>query len=323
MVYTLQQRSFFVHTTITPEQAQHYTNLPFMELLYTAHSIHRKHFDPSTIQASALLNIKNGNCSEDCSYCAQSAKYTTSKQKATFVDKATVLQRAQAAKNLGATRFCMGAAGRSPHGDDITYVCSLIRAVKELGLEVCVTLGMLNETDVQQLKEAGLDYYNHNIDTSAQHYTNIVTTHSFEERIHTLHLLHAAGIHICSGGILGIGEQLGDRVNMLLTLANLPEPPQSIPINILVPIPNTPLEHTPPLDPLEAVRTIALARILMPKSFIRLAAGRTKLSETAQALCFFAGANSIFIGETLLTTPNATPSDDALLFEKLNLRLQQ
>ena len=312
-----------MHTIITPEQAQQYANLPFMELLYTAHSVHRKHFDPSTIQASALLNIKNGNCSEDCSYCAQSAKYTTYTQKATFVDKATVLQRAKAAKNLGATRFCMGAAGRGPNGDDIAYVCSLIRAVKELGLEVCVTLGMLDTTDVQQLKEAGLDYYNHNIDTSAQHYTNIITTHSFEERIRTLHILHEAGIHICSGGILGIGEQLGDRIDMLLTLANLPEPPQSIPINILVPIPNTPLEHTPPLDPIEAVRTIALARILMPTSSIRLAAGRTKLSETAQALCFFAGANSIFIGETLLTTPNTTPSDDALLFEKLNLRLQQ
>jgi biotin synthase len=294
--------------------------LPFATLLYRAHSWHLHHFDLNVVETCQLLNIKTGGCPEDCGYCSQSAHHGTGVQATKLMELSEVIAAARRARDSGATRFCLGAAWRSPKSRDIWQLALMIREVKALGLETCMTLGMLKEGDAARLKDAGLDYYNHNIDTSRRHYSNIVTTRTFQDRLDTLDEVRRAGIKVCCGGIAGMGESAEDRVSMLVTLANLEEPPESVPINLLIPIPGTPLASSPGLDPLELVRTIALARLLMPKARVRLSAGRSGMTEELQALCFFAGANSIFIGETLLTTSNPSESQDAALFRRLGLR---
>ena len=301
-------------------QAQQVFFLPFMELLYKAHTVHKEYFPDYKIQASSLLSIQTGKCPEDCSYCSQSLHYGS--KLSVRVTKEEIHRRALHAKQCGATRFCMGASGRSPSGDDLDFVCESIRIVKELGLESCVTLGMLTKEDATKLAQAGLDYYNHNVDTSPSYYKNVITTRSFEERIETIRNVQEVGIRVCCGGILGLGETNEDRIQMLVALAQLPFPPHSIPINKLVPIPNTPLENAPMVDPFDFVRTIALTRIMFPSSYIRLSAGRSSMEETMQALCFFAGANSIFIGDTLLTTANTSIESDKQLLCRLGLVLE-
>ncbi|HVI90081.1 MAG TPA: biotin synthase BioB, partial [Dongiaceae bacterium] len=281
---------------------------PFNDLLFQAHTIHRAHFDPNRIQLSKLVSIKTGGCPEDCGYCSQSAHYPTGLKASKLMGLETVVTEAHKAKEAGATRYCMGAAWRSPKERDMEAVIAMVKAVKGLGLETCMTLGMLTEPQAASLAEAGLDYYNHNIDTSERFYPEIITTRSFADRLETLESVRQAGIKICSGGILGMGESIEDRVDMLVTLANLPSPPESVPINMLIPIPGTKLADAAAVDPVAFVRITALARILMPLSDIRLSAGRTAMSDEMQALCFFAGANSIFIGDTLLTAAN--PGDD-------------
>ena len=283
------------------EKAQEIFDQPFLDLVYQAQTVHRQFFKANEIQVSVLLNIKTGGCPENCSYCPQSAHYNTGLKKEPLMRVDAVLQAAQAAKNQGATRFCMGAAWRSPKDQDLEIVKEMIREVKKLGLETCVTLGMLEGYQAQSLKEAGLDFYNHNIDTSENFYNKIITTRTFEDRLKTLDHVQKAGIHVCCGGIIGMGETTKDRVEMLVLLANLDVPPQSVPINKLIPLPGTPLGDAPPVDPLDFIRTIALARILMPQSYVRLSAGRESMSDEMQALCFMAGANSIFYGEKLLT----------------------
>lgn len=304
----------------TVEEGKALFCMPFMDLLYRARTIHLENFEGNRIQASSLLSIKTGKCPEDCSYCSQSSHYGS--QESIRVSKEDVRLRAEQAKKQGATRFCMGASGRGPTGDDLDFVCECIAIVKALGMESCVTLGMLTKEDVERLSKAGLDYYNHNIDTSPDVYTKIITTRSFEERIETIRKVQEAGINVCAGGILGMGEKNEDRIEMLTILANLPTPPQSVPINKLIPIPNTPLKDSPSIDPFDFIRTIALARIMMPKSYIRLSAGRDTMEDTMQALCFFAGANSIFIGNTLLTASNAPIEKDRVLLERLGISLE-
>lgn len=293
--------------------------LPFNDLLFNAQRVHREHFDPNVVQVSTLLSIKTGGCPEDCAYCPQSAWYDTGVKIERLLSLDEVVRAAQAARAAGATRFCMGAAWRSPTDKNLEAVVAMIRAVKDLGLETCVTLGMLEAHQARRLKEAGLDYYNHNLDTSPEFYGAIITTRTYQDRLRTLEHVREAGIHICTGGIIGMGESRADRAGLLQQLANLPRHPESVPINYLVQVQGTPLYGTPRLDPFEFVRTIAVARILMPRSWIRLSAGRREMSDELQALCFFAGANSIFYGDKLLTTANSDTDHDRMLFERLGL----
>jgi len=293
--------------------------LPFNDLLFKAHSIHRETFDPNKVQVSSLLNIKTGACPEDCSYCSQSSKYDTGLEREKLMEIDQVLHQAKKAKDKGASRFCMGAAWRNPTDKSLDKVIPMIKGVKAMGMETCVTLGMLSPKQASTLKEAGLDYYNHNIDTSKEHYPNVVSTRNFQDRLDTLEAVKEANINVCSGGILGMGETETDRASMLQSLANLEQHPDSVPINLLVPIPGTPFENVKPPSESEFVRTIAVARILMPKAVVRLSAGRLDMGEGMQALCFFAGANSIFYGEQLLTTDNPTIANDKLLFSRLGI----
>lgn len=298
-------------------------SLPFNDLLFKAHTIHRTHFDPNSVQVSSLLNIKTGACPEDCSYCSQSSKYDTGLEREKLMAIDWVLEQAKEAQDKGATRFCMGAAWRNPTDKSLDKIIPMIQGVKAMGLETCVTLGMLTQEQAFTLKEAGLDYYNHNIDTSKENYSNVVTTRNFQDRLDTLESVQNADIHVCSGGILGLGERQEDRASMLRSLANLDQHPDSVPINLLVPIPGTPFEKVAPPTESEFVRTIAMARIMMPKSVVRLSAGRTQMGEAMQAMCFFAGANSIFYGERLLTTDNPDTSSDQILFAKLGIKQQR
>ena len=293
--------------------------MPFNDLLFKAHTIHREVFDPNQVQVSSLLNIKTGACPEDCSYCSQSSKYDTGLERESLMEIEQVLKKAQIAKDKGASRFCMGAAWRNPTDKSLDKVVPMIKGVKAMGMETCVTLGMLTPKQASSLKEAGLDYYNHNIDTSKEHYSNVVSTRNFQDRLDTLEAVKNADINVCSGGILGMGETEEDRASMLQSLANLEKHPDSVPINLLVPIPGTPFENVKPPSESEFVRTIAVARILMPNSVVRLSAGRLEMGEGMQALCFFAGANSIFYGEQLLTTENPTAANDLLLFKRLGI----
>ncbi|MGD9668449.1 MAG: biotin synthase BioB [Hyphomicrobiaceae bacterium] len=293
--------------------------LPFNDLLFRAATVHRTHFDPNRVQRSQLLSIKTGGCAEDCGYCSQSAHHASGLKASKLMEVRRVIEEARKAKAGGATRYCMGAAWREPKDRDMDAIVAMVEGVKALGLETCMTLGMLADTDIARLKNAGLDYYNHNIDTSERYYSEIITTRTFADRLDTLARVREAGMKVCSGGIIGMGENATDRVDMLVTLANLEEHPESVPINMLIAIPGTPLEGTAPIDPIDFVRTIALARIMMPLSFVRLSAGRTEMSDELQALCFFAGANSIFVGETLLTADNPGEDKDAELFRRLGL----
>ncbi|WP_246723770.1 biotin synthase BioB [Rhizobium sp. ARZ01] len=295
-------------------------NLPFNDLLFRAHSAHRAHFDPNAVQMSRLLSIKTGGCAEDCGYCSQSAHYPTGLKASKLMEVDRVVSEAQKAKDGGATRYCMGAAWRSPKDRDMETIIAMVRGVKALGMETCMTLGMLSPAQSAALADAGLDYYNHNIDTSERFYSEIITTRTFADRLETLSNVRDAGIKVCAGGILGMGETADDRISMLVTLANLPYPPESVPINMLIPIPGSKLADAAPVDPVDFVRTIALARILMPRSHVRLSAGRTEMSDEMQALCFFAGANSIFVGETLLTAENPGEDHDTTLFRRLGLK---
>lgn len=294
-------------------------NLPFNDLLFQAQSVHRRHFDPNAVQMSQLLSIKTGGCAEDCGYCSQSAHAPTGLKASKLMEVERVLDAARKARDAGATRYCMGAAWRSPKDRDLGMLVAMIRGVKALGLETCMTLGMLSVSQSAALAEAGLDYYNHNLDTSERFYGEIITTRTFADRLETLERVREAGMKVCAGGILGLGETVEDRVSMLVTLANLDMPPESIPINMLIPIPGTKLAGADPIDPIDFVRTIALARIMMPRSHVRLSAGRTEMSDELQALCFFAGANSIFVGDTLLTTENPSENHDTRLFLRLGL----
>jgi len=294
--------------------------LPLNDLLFRAHSVHRQNFDANRIQASTLLNIKTGGCSEDCSYCAQSVFYNTGLANEALMSVDEVRAAARAAKDAGADRFCMGAAWRSPSDRQIGRIGEMIAAVKAEGLESCCTLGMLTDSQAQKLKDAGCDYYNHNLETSPEFYSEVISTRTYQDRLDTLARVRDAGMKVCSGGILGMGESRADRAGLLITLAALDPQPESVPINMLVPIDGTPLEGTPLMDPIELVRTIAVARILMPAAYVRLSAGRESLDEAAQALCFFAGANSVFFGERLLTTPNRDMDADTLMFERLGLK---
>jgi biotin synthase len=294
--------------------------LPFPELVFQAATVHRQQFDPSEVQISTLLSIKTGGCPEDCAYCPQSAKFDTGVKAEKLMEVEAVLAEARAAQAGGATRFCMGAAWRAPKDRDLDKVCAMVNGVKALGMETCVTLGMLDHAQAQRLKHSGLDYYNHNLDTSPEFYGEIVTTRCYQDRLDTLAHVRDAGINVCCGGIVGMGEGLEDRVGMIATLAALPVHPESVPINMLVQVEGTPLSGTPTLDAFDFVRTIAVARITMPASMVRLSAGREDMSEETQALCFLAGANSIFYGPKLLTTPNPARDRDMRLLDKLGLR---
>jgi len=294
---------------------------PFNNLVFQAQSIHRRHFDPNEVQVSSLLSIKTGSCSEDCAYCPQSAHYDTGVGRDGLMTVADVLQAARQAKAQGAARFCMGAAWRSPSDRDVERVCEMVAGVKSLGMETCATLGMLTEAQTHRLKAAGLDYYNHNLDTSEAYYSEIITTRTYQDRLETLERVREAGLNVCCGGIVGMGEEIEDRAALLVQLANLPRNPESVPINLLVQVEGTPLASVDTLDPLDFVRTIAVARILMPASRVRLSAGRTGMSDEMQALCFLAGANSIFYGERLLTTDNPVADSDRQLFRRLGLRM--
>lgn len=293
--------------------------MPFGDLMFEAQRVHRMYFTPNAIQVSTLCSIKTGGCAEDCSYCSQSAHYDTPVKATKILDIEPVLEAARQAKASGATRFCMGAAWRSPKGRDMEKVTSMIREVKAMGLETCATLGMLTPDQASALKEAGLDYYNHNLDTSPEYYTQVITTRTYQDRLDTLEHVRAAGMKTCSGGIVGMGEKRSDRVGLLHALATLPAHPESVPINMLMKIDGTPLEGIAALEPLEFVRTIAVARILMPRSYVRLSAGRESMSDEQQAMCFMAGANSIFYGETLLTASNPEEARDKALFATLGL----
>ena len=294
-------------------------DLPFPELIFRAQSIHRQYFDPAEVQISTLLSIKTGGCPEDCAYCPQSARYDTGIHAEKLMALDAVVAEARAAKSAGASRFCMGAAWRSPKDSDLARVCAMVEAVKGLGLETCATLGMLSAAQAQELKRSGLDYYNHNLDTSPEFYGEIITTRVYRDRLETLAHVRDAGIHVCCGGIVGMGETRADRIGMIVALAALPAHPESVPINMLVRVAGTPLADQPPLDPFEFVRTVAVARITMPRSVVRLSAGREDMSEETQALCFLAGANSIFYGPKLLTTPNPERDRDRVLMDKLGL----
>jgi biotin synthase len=293
--------------------------LPFPELLYRAQSVHRAHFDPSQVQVSQLLSIKTGGCPEDCGYCTQSVHNNTGLKATKLMEVEAVLTEARAAKAAGVSRFCMGAAWRNPKDKDLDTVCAMVEGVKALGMETCVTLGMLTAGQAMRLKESGLDYYNHNIDTSPEYYRHVITTRTYQDRLDTLEAVRTAGIHVCCGGIVGMGESQSDRVGLIHALATLPVHPESVPINLLVGTGTPAADTSPKLPHLDFVRTIAVARITMPKSMVRLSAGREDMSDEAQALCFMAGANSIFYGPKLLTTPNPVADADRALFAKLGL----
>jgi biotin synthase len=294
--------------------------LPFMDLLFRAHTIHRQNFDANAVQMSRLLSIKTGGCAEDCGYCSQSAHHASGLKASKLMEVQRVVEEAKKAKATGATRYCMGAAWRSPKARDMDAVVAMVEGVKSLGMETCMTLGMLSDDDIARLSQAGLDYYNHNVDTSEAYYSKVITTRTYADRLDTLARVRDAGMKVCSGGIVGMGEGPQDRVDMLMTLANLDEHPESVPINMLIAIAGTPLENAEKIDAIDFVRTIAVARIMMPESFVRLSAGRTEMSDETQALCFFAGANSIFVGDTLLTAENPGEDCDSRLFAKLGLK---
>jgi len=308
---------------VTQGEAAIIYNLPFNDLLFRAHGVHRTNFEPNTVQMSRLLSVKTGGCAEDCGYCSQSAHYPTGLKASKLMEVKRVLAEARKARDGGATRYCMGAAWRSPKDRDMDAIVAMVEGVKALGMETCMTLGMLTPQQSSRLKDAGLDYYNHNIDTSERFYSEIITTRTFADRLETLANVRETGIKVCAGGILGMGETTDDRISMLVTLANLPTPPESVPINMLIPIPGSKLANAGSLDPIDFVRTIALARILMPTSHVRLSAGRTDMSDETQALCFFAGANSIFVGDTLLTADNPDEDQDTALFRRLGLKAEQ
>ncbi|MCU7941518.1 MAG: biotin synthase BioB [Candidatus Thiodiazotropha sp. (ex Cardiolucina cf. quadrata)] len=297
--------------------------LPFNDLLFQAQSVHRANFDPNRVQMSSLLSIKTGACAEDCGYCSQSAKNATGLEAEKLMPLEDVVAAAEAAKAKGASRFCMGAAWRNPTDKNLERVVDMVEAVHDLGMETCLTLGMLTQAQANRLREAGLDYYNHNLDTSPEFYGNVITTRTFDDRLHTLANIRDAGINVCSGGILGMGESRRDRASMLRELCNLPRHPESVPINMLVKIEGTPLYNAEELDPFEFVRTIAVARLLMPHSYVRLSAGRTEMGDEMQALCFLAGANSIFYGERLLTTDNPEADRDIRLLRRLGMSTEQ
>lgn len=306
----------------TLAEVQNLFALPFMDLVFKAQCIHRENFDPNEVQLSSLMSIKTGGCPEDCAYCPQSAHYETGLEKERLAELDRVVTEARAAKERGASRFCMGAAWKRPNNRDFPLVVEMVRAVKDLGMESCMTLGALDQDQVTALKEAGLDYYNHNLDTSREFYDKIITTRSFQDRLDTLALVRDAGINVCCGGILGLGEAEEDRAKLLLELANLPHHPESVPINLLVKAKGTPLENAGDVDPFDFVRVIAVARILMPKAYVRLSAGRSGMDDALQALSFLAGANSIFFGEKLLTTPNAGADHDMELLARLGMSAQ-
>src|SRR5471030_1745814 len=294
--------------------------LPFPELMFRAASVHRAHFDPAQVQVSTLLSIKTGGCPEDCGYCSQSSKYDTGVKSSKLMEVEAALAEARAAKAAGASRFCMGAAWRSPKDKDLDEVCQMVEGVKALGMETCVTLGMLTAPQAVRLKQAGLDYYNHNLDTSPEYYRHVITTRTYQDRLDTLEHVRGAGISVCCGGIVGMGESRRERAGLITQLANMEPYPESVPINNLVQVEGTPLTGTAPLDPFEFVRTIAVARITMPKAMVRLSAGREQMNEALQALCFVAGANSIFYGDQLLTTSNPQAEADRQLLESLGMR---
>ncbi len=302
------------------EEVQALFDLPFSELLFQAQTAHRKYFDPNEVQVSTLLSIKTGACPEDCAYCPQSTRFDTGLSVEELMEVERVVEQAKAARDAGATRFCMGAAWRSPKDRDMAQVVAMVEGVAGLGMETCMTLGMLTDNQAQQLADAGLDYYNHNLDTSPEYYGDIITTRTYQDRLDTLGRVRDAGMKICSGGIVGMGEDVADRAGMLVQLANMHPHPESVPINMLVRVQGTPLADAKDLDPIEFVRMIAVARIMMPASHVRLSAGREEMSEETHALAYFAGANSIFYGEKLLTTPNPQANKDMLLFERLGIR---
>jgi len=308
-----------VRNTWPLKKIQALFDLPFNDLLFKAHTIHRENFDPNAVQISTLLSIKTGACPEDCSYCPQSVRYDTGLEKEALMEIRAVVDAAKEAKANGASRFCMGAAWRSPKDRDLNKVTKMVEEVKALGMETCVTLGMLEDGQAQQLKEAGLDYYNHNIDTSEEYYKEVITTRTYQDRLDTIDTVRNAGINVCSGGIVGMGEATDDRAKMLQTLANMEHPPESVPINKLVQVKGTPLDGAEAIDSLEFIKTIAVARILMPSSQVRLSAGRSDMTDEMQAMCFFAGANSIFYGDQLLTTENPEESADHQLFKRLGI----
>jgi biotin synthase len=304
---------------MTPTEVESLFALPFADLMYQAQTVHRRHFDPNAVQLSTLLSIKTGGCSEDCGYCSQSTRFNTGVDNEALMSLEQVVAAAKSAQAKGASRFCMGAAWRGPKERDIDAVSEMIRAVKALGLETCATLGLLRDGQAERLADAGLDYYNHNLDTSSDHYDNVIGTHSYSDRLATLAKVRDAGMKVCCGGIMGMGETRAQRARFIAELAALDPKPESVPINLLVRIPGTPMADKAGLDPIEFVRTIAVARIALPTSMVRLSAGRTQMPDSLQALCFLAGANSIFYGERLLTTPNPGADTDRKLFEKLGL----
>ena len=306
------------HDWTRPEALALY-DLPLMDLLFRAHTVHRQSFDPNKVQMSRLLSIKTGGCAEDCGYCSQSARHDTGLKASKLMEVVRVITEAKKAKASGATRYCMGAAWRSPKARDMDTVVAMVEGVKALGMETCMTLGMLSDEDISKLSQAGLDYYNHNVDTSEAYYSKVITTRTYADRLNTLARVREAGMKVCSGGIVGMGETAQDRVDMLVTLANLEEHPESVPINMLIAIPGTPLEKAEKIDSIDFVRTIAVARLMMPQSMVRLSAGRTEMSDEMQAMCFFAGANSIFSGDTLLTADNPGEDADSRLFAKLGI----
>ncbi|MBQ7672914.1 MAG: biotin synthase BioB [Alphaproteobacteria bacterium] len=309
---------------VTFEEAFEIFNSPFFELLRRAHNVHIKNFDEQTVQISDILSIRTGGCSEDCAYCAQSAKNGIKAQKQPMLDLETVVNAAKSAKQRGASRFCMSTSGRCLMQEhEFDKVCDIVKAVHDLGMETCVTIGFLTEQQAKKLKKSGLDYYNHNVDTSPEFYKNIVSTHTIDDRIKTIEIVQAAGINVCSGGIVGMGETNEDRVKMLVLLANLKIPPRCVPINKLVKIPGTRINNSAPIDDFDFIRLIALARILMPKSYVKIAAGRNTLHQSTQALCIFAGANALFSGEKLLTVDNITDGSDGVLFKKLNIKIEK
>jgi biotin synthase len=307
----------------TLDQVNQLFTLPFNDLLFQAQQVHRQHFDPNHVQVSTLLSIKTGACPEDCKYCPQSARYDTGLEKERLMEIDKVIQRAKEAKAAGSTRFCMGAAWRNPKDRDMPYVVDMVKQVKKLGMETCMTLGMLSRDQAVALKQAGLDYYNHNLDTSPEFYGEIISTRTYQDRLDTLQHVRDAGMHVCAGGIVGMGENSDDRSGLLMQLANLPKHPESVPINMLVKVQGTPLDKVDDLEPFEFIRTIAVARIMMPESYVRLSAGREAMNEQMQALCFMAGANSIFYGCKLLTTSNPETHEDVMLFRKLGINKQQ
>jgi biotin synthase len=309
-----------VRTDWTLDEVRALFALPMTDLLFHAQRVHREHFAANRVQVSTLLSIKTGACPEDCAYCAQSVRYNTGLDRDDLMEVERVLDAARAAKNNGATRFCMGAAYRSPKAKQLAVIKQMISGVRDLGMETCATLGMLTPDQAVELKDAGLDYYNHNLDTSERYYKEIITTRTYQDRLDTLSAVREAGINVCCGGIVGMGETKLDREQLLHTLATLPAHPESVPINQLIPIPGTPLQNAEKIDPLEFVRTIAVARLLMPKSYVRIAAGRTEMSDETQALCFMAGANSMFYGGRLLTTDNPDENHDQRLFARLGIQ---